>query len=222
MDLFHMFRPLGIACLTLIMVGVAGCADVKRVMRYGVENMPSEQRPHWPSSPEKPRYAYSGQLIGWENFPVIQEKTREAGEQALIWLTGLDPETGLGHREDPKTGLQRPQTGVTDETGRIYVTDSGQNAVMVFDPTEPEVYETKFWKEDWSATPCRNCTDEIPGNAPVPRAKGFTMRAFVDLDHAGVVLALVLLSCSILHQSIGTQRRKQAAKCPLLVQSLLL
>lgn len=133
MDLFHMFRPLGIACLTLIMVGVAGCADVKRVMRYGVENMPSEQRPHWPSSPEKPRYAYSGQLIGWENFPVIQEKTREAGEQALIWLTGLDPETGLGHREDPKTGLQRPQTGVTDETGRIYVTDSGQNAVMVFD-----------------------------------------------------------------------------------------
>lgn len=102
-------------------------------MRYGVENIPSEQRRYWPPAPEKPRYSYAGQLIGWENFPVVRDSKREMGEQALIWLVGLDPETGLGRRLDTNKGLQRPQTGVVDEEGRIYVTDSGQNAIMVFD-----------------------------------------------------------------------------------------
>ena len=59
------------------------------------------------------------------------------------------------------------------------------NAVMVFDPSEPDLDESQFPKEDWSATPYGECCEEIPGNAPPPRGIGFTMRAFVDSDHAG-------------------------------------
>ena len=59
------------------------------------------------------------------------------------------------------------------------------NAVMVFDPTEPEIDETQFSREDWSATPYGACTEDVPPNAPEPRGVGFIMRAFVDSDHAG-------------------------------------
>ena len=133
MNVLRTLRSFGTGML-VITVGLAGCAEVKHVMRYGVEDTPSERRLYWPSAPERPRYSYGGQLIGWENFPVAKEdRGKKAGEQALIWLVGLDPETGLSKREDESKGLQRPQTGVVDELGRIYVTDSGQNAIMVFD-----------------------------------------------------------------------------------------
>jgi hypothetical protein len=56
---------------------------------------------------------------------------------------------------------------------------------MVFDPTEPDIDESHFSKQDWSATPYGKTSEEIPGNAPAPRGLGFTMRVFVDADHAG-------------------------------------
>ena len=59
------------------------------------------------------------------------------------------------------------------------------NDVIVFDPTEPEIDINKFPREDWSATPYGECKEEIPSNAPEPRGIAFTMRAFVDYDHAG-------------------------------------
>ena len=59
------------------------------------------------------------------------------------------------------------------------------NAVMVFDPSEPEIDESKFPREDWTATPYRDEKEDLPPNAPVSRGVGFTMRAFVDSDHAG-------------------------------------
>ena len=59
------------------------------------------------------------------------------------------------------------------------------NEVMVFDPTEPDIDETKFLKEDWSATVYGDCKEIIPEDAPKPRGIGFTIRAFVDSDHAG-------------------------------------
>ena len=56
---------------------------------------------------------------------------------------------------------------------------------IVFDPTEPEIDINKFTREDFSATPYGECKEEIPSNAPEPRGVTFTMRAFVDSDHAG-------------------------------------
>ena len=46
---------------------------------------------------------------------------------------------------------------------------SKHNAVMVFDPSEPDIDESQFMKQDWSATPYGECSEDIPGNAPAPR-----------------------------------------------------
>ena len=60
------------------------------------------------------------------------------------------------------------------------------NGVMVFDPTEPLIDESQFKSnEDWSATPYGSCEESLPPNMPKPKGLGFTMRAFVDSDHAG-------------------------------------
>ncbi|MEO5349337.1 MAG: 6-bladed beta-propeller [Magnetococcus sp. YQC-3] len=126
-------RTVGLLLLLIGVAALSGCSTPRHVMRYGVEGWRADQRPFWPTPPDKPRYSYAGLLIGWENFPVLEEDKRDRGKQALVWLTGLDPDTGLGMREDESKGLQRPQTGMVDEEGRILVTDSGQNAVVVFD-----------------------------------------------------------------------------------------
>ena len=59
------------------------------------------------------------------------------------------------------------------------------NASMVFDPSEPDIDLQQFVKEDWSAAAYGECKEEVPGNMPQPRGKAFTIRAFVDSDHAG-------------------------------------
>ena len=62
---------------------------------------------------------------------------------------------------------------------------SKHNGVMVFDPTEPNIDLSQFPIEDWSASPYSPCKEDLPTNAPAPKGIGFTMRAFVDSDHAG-------------------------------------
>jgi len=62
---------------------------------------------------------------------------------------------------------------------------SKHNAVMVFDPTVPEIDYSSFQDHDWSATAYGDCKEDKPSNAPLPRGLGFIMRAFVDSDHAG-------------------------------------
>ena len=62
------------------------------------------------------------------------------------------------------------------------------NSSMVFDPTEPDIDESQFPCEDWSSTVYGECKEELPSNMPEPRGIGFTMRAFVDSDHAGEVI----------------------------------
>ena len=59
------------------------------------------------------------------------------------------------------------------------------NGIMVFDPTEPDIDETKFLKQDWLATVYGDCKEIIPEDAPKPQGIGFTLQAFVDSDHAG-------------------------------------
>ena len=61
---------------------------------------------------------------------------------------------------------------------------SKHNGVPVFDHAEPEIYQTQFPTEDWSATPHGSCKEDAPSNAPAPRCVVFTMRDFFDSDHA--------------------------------------
>ena len=54
----------------------------------------------------------------------------------------------------------------------------------MFDPTDPEMDQTQFLTEDWSAIPHGLCNECSPSNDPSPRGMGFTIRDFVDSDHA--------------------------------------
>ena len=40
------------------------------------------------------------------------------------------------------------------------------NGVMVFDPTIPDINDSSFPKEDWTAASYGECTEELPTNAP--------------------------------------------------------
>ena len=56
---------------------------------------------------------------------------------------------------------------------------------LVFDPTIPDIDETKFRRMDWSSSEFGgDLQEDLPGNMPEPRGVGFVMRAMVDADHA--------------------------------------
>ena len=55
----------------------------------------------------------------------------------------------------------------------------------MFGPARPEIDLNRFPTEDRSATSCGACKEHPISNAPAPRAKGFTMRVFLDSDHSG-------------------------------------
>ena len=66
------------------------------------------------------------------------------------------------------------------------------NSEMVFDPTEPDVDMNSFQRQDWSysiySSPGEEAKEALPPNMPKPLGKGFTIRCFVDADHAGETL----------------------------------
>ncbi len=111
-------------CLALcLLLVVTGCATQgSRFMRYETA---AGDAPVWPLPPEVARYRYVGQLTGEENFALVG--SANAGRRALAWLVGL----AAGKRTP--VVLQRPQGGVTDTAGRVYVTDVSRGAVYVFD-----------------------------------------------------------------------------------------
>lgn len=93
----------------------------------------------WPAMPEVPRYRFSGQLTGEDNF-VTGKRQGGSMRRLLNWVIGL---TGTGRE---KRVLQRPQSGVVDPDGRVYVTDVSRQAVFVFDLPAGSL---KLW--EWAA-----------------------------------------------------------------------
>ena len=60
------------------------------------------------------------------------------------------------------------------------------NSEMVFDPSDPVIDESIFARRDWTSTEFGLDTKEdLPPRMPEARGQGFTIRAFVDADHAG-------------------------------------
>jgi DNA-binding beta-propeller fold protein YncE len=108
-----------LSCLLL-----AGCAQQPALLRY---DQPAGQRLMFPPPPDVPRYLYLGELTGERNFVVDGQAARGALRTAFEWLVGL----AAGPIRPLE--LQRPQSGVTDESGRVYVTDASRQAVFVFD-----------------------------------------------------------------------------------------
>lgn len=116
-------------CVLCLLTACAGTGE-KAVLRIGAgDDQGADNRRIMfppPSDGEVARYAYVGQLVGEANF-VLDEPKKDTFGSILRWLAGL-----LAGDERP-VALQRPQSGVTDEQGRILVTDNSRQAVFVFD-----------------------------------------------------------------------------------------
>ena len=125
--------------LILLFVGaLAGCGGSNTVrgnLTYDLR--PEKQRSLvvWPADADVPRYRYLGELVGEPNFIDIGSGKRPAVLSALEWFAGV-------HEKDNPVVLRRPIHGTVSDKGRIYVADSGRNAVFVFDPTAPKDEES--------------------------------------------------------------------------------
>ena len=117
--------------ITAILVLAACAAPGERALVYGVEDTPEAKRPMWPAAPETPRYLYAGQLLGEQNF--------RAGEAASGLRRVLEAIAGIVAGERAPVVLQRPQSGVVDDSGRVYVSDASRQAVFVFDARAGEL-----------------------------------------------------------------------------------
>ena len=125
----YLTRWVGIALAATL---ITGCATERGVLNFGIiASSPEVKRMMWPpmQDAEVSRYIFAGELTGEENFRAPQEKKTRTSA-FLHWLAGL-----LDIEEAPVI-LQRPQSGVVDKDGRIFVTDTSRQAVFVFDPQE--------------------------------------------------------------------------------------
>jgi DNA-binding beta-propeller fold protein YncE len=122
------------AVLLACMLALAGCAETRQVMRADPLAGPART---WPEPPETPRFRYAGQLLGEDNFVPESADTRAGAVKLLKWLVGLV-------MEQDKLTLKRPQSGVTDDEGRVYVTDGASHAVFVFDRPAGKL---RIWEE---------------------------------------------------------------------------
>jgi DNA-binding beta-propeller fold protein YncE len=115
--------------LTLLLAAIlSGCATEKLVLRFDPLRSTAEKRIYFPpiADEEVPRYVYVGELIGEQNFVEEVKKEKNPVIEALKWIAGI-------FEMDSPVELQRPQSGVVDENGRILVTDVSRGAVFVFD-----------------------------------------------------------------------------------------
>lgn len=114
--------------LGLCIVLISGCVGAKKSLRFDpFSGETRAQWPVWPSPPEVPRFIYAGQLTGEANFLDDSGESASQVANALAWLVGI------GQVKKVPVVLQRPQSGMVDAAGRIYVTDVSRRAVFVFD-----------------------------------------------------------------------------------------
>lgn len=109
------------------------------VMSYFPGKLAAQSDRVWPGTPEVPRYRFEGQLTGEDNFRPQEGYRPGVGKRVLHWLVGLGPDSHTRRQV-----LDRPQTGMVGEDGRIYVTDIGRRAVFVFDETSGEM---QIWEQ---------------------------------------------------------------------------
>lgn len=125
-------RRAAVLTVLAVLALVACGAPQAPVMELDPGTEPGDQAPMWPPGPNVPRYVYVGQLTGAGNFRT-NEDSRGGAARVFAWIVGL------GQEETEPVVLRRPQSGVSDERGRVYVTDVGRQAVFVFDESEAKL-----------------------------------------------------------------------------------
>ena len=124
----------------LLLMFLAGCASTgPAVLRMNLSPAAETRSIVFPpvADAEVPRYVYLGELVGEQNFVAPEGKKDNFFVGLLKVLAGW--------LENPdRVVLQRPQSGVVDETGRILVTDVSRGAVYVFDERQGQLDVWEF------------------------------------------------------------------------------
>jgi DNA-binding beta-propeller fold protein YncE len=161
-----------------LLVLLSACAEIPTEMRYFSAGTESYAEQYWPSPPERARYRYAGELIGEQNFGPSEQSEPGTAEKVFRWIVGLGE--GLGRR--PKV-LIRPQTGMVDSaTGRIYVTDVGQQAVFVFDALQGRL---SIWRDADAGVGLMTPVGIAPGRAGEILVADAGLGRIVRLNAAG-------------------------------------
>ena len=125
--------------VTLMMVLLSACAGVPDKLMFSMPSTnTSNTQKLWPAPPQTPRYMFIGNLLGESNR--FRDKDKSSGFMSRFFaaLVGLDGQLAS------KVDLMRPQQGAVDSNGRIYVVDTGRQAVFVFDEKTAEFF---IWNE---------------------------------------------------------------------------
>ncbi len=112
--------------IVLVML-LSACATTPGVLQYQSALKLNEPAIVWPVPPEPARFRYVGELTGEENFKIPDQAARSTLKKIVEWVAGF------AFGQEPPVILQRPQGGMVDAQGRIYVTDISRQAVYVFD-----------------------------------------------------------------------------------------
>jgi sugar lactone lactonase YvrE len=121
--------------LVSLLTGCAGGNAIRGQLTYDLRPEAQRTVAFWPPNTDVPRYRYIGELIGEPNFVDVGGEGRNPVIGALRWWAGVD------EIDNPRL-LRRPQHGTVGADGRIYVVDTGRNALFVFDPRAPKEEES--------------------------------------------------------------------------------
>lgn len=156
----------------------AACSNVEKYIHRKGKHLPkvsspwlNDYRPELDVSPElkPPEAAHYQSLIG-----------------ILRWIVELGRADITAEASLMASCLALPREGHLEIVYRIFAyLKAKHNAEMVFDPSEPEIDESKFERENWDSSVYNGAKESIPKDAPEVRGFGFKIRAFVDSDHAG-------------------------------------
>lgn len=114
--------------IVTLLIFASACAPTRGVLQYQATPKPNaEPSVVWPTPPDAARFRYVGELTGEENFQIPAETTRNVFKKIVEWVAGF------AFGQEPPIVLQRPQSGIVDAQGRIYVTDISRQAIYVFD-----------------------------------------------------------------------------------------
>lgn len=126
----------GLPVILAVVLLAAGCAETPKV---APTLAPAKDATVWPSPPEQPRYALAGVLVGENDFRAKGDEIKKSFGESVVEVL-----TGLIFGDAVPDELQRPVSGYTDDDGRVFVADSGRNAVVVFDMVAKDF---KTWSE---------------------------------------------------------------------------
>lgn len=137
-----LIRIMALAPVWILAVLFSGCST--NAVKTVVDLTPGQQKTSnllWPAPPEVPRFQYIGTLLGEQNIRLSNGEQASESGGFWRWLTGV-----RNLPRDPIV-LQRPQGGVTDIEGRVFVADVSRQAVFVFDTPSGELRVWEFADE---------------------------------------------------------------------------